>query len=279
MIAARPDLLVIGGLTIDRFADGSAAPGGSVLHIARAAASRGVRVAILTVAGPEPEAQAALAELRQLVVDVEAGDADATATFSHHDTAQGRRLALKRRGGRVAIAGSALLASADAVLVAPVAGEVSAAELTTLVSVPVRAAILQGWLRSLDEGAEVRPLPLADLGSPAIAALSGFDLIVASREDLLAEARDPREQLHSLRRALGPGPALFVTDGTDGLWMDDRTATLHLPVPRRVTTASTVGAGDILAAFLAVGDPAVAIEQRARVAMEVVAGILEERRR
>jgi len=279
MIAARPDLLVIGGLTIDRFADGSAAPGGSVLHIARAAASRGVRVAILTVAGPEPEAQAALAELRQLVVDVEAGDADATATFSHHDTAQGRRLALERRGGRVAIAGSALLASADAVLVAPVAGEVSAAELTTLVSVPVRAAILQGWLRSLDEGAEVRPLPLADLGSPAIAALSGFDLIVASREDLLAEARDPREQLHSLRRALGPGPALFVTDGTDGLWMDDRTATLHLPVPRRVTTASTVGAGDILAAFLAVGDPAVAIEQRARVAMEVVAGILEERRR
>jgi len=141
MIAARPDLLVIGGLTIDRFADGSAAPGGSVLHIARAAASRGVRVAILTVAGPEPEAQAALAELRQLVVDVEAGDADATATFSHHDTAQGRRLALERRGGRVAIAGSALLASADAVLVAPVAGEVSAAELTTLVSVPVRAAI------------------------------------------------------------------------------------------------------------------------------------------
>jgi len=31
MIAAQPDLLVIGGLTVDRFADGSSAPGGSVL--------------------------------------------------------------------------------------------------------------------------------------------------------------------------------------------------------------------------------------------------------
>ena len=278
MIAARPDLLVIGGLTIDRFADGSSAPGGSVLHAARAAVSRGVRVTVLTVAGPELDAQAGLRKLHGLAVAVESADARATATFLHHDTADGRRLELERRGGRVEIAGSALVAGADAVLVAPVAGDVATEELSLLASVPVRAAILQGWLRSLDEGADVRPLPIQALGAAAIDALGRFDLLVASREDLLAESVDPREQLGALRRAVGAGPALFVTDGTNGLWLDDRTATLHLPVPRLVDADSTVGAGDILAAFLAVGDPAVTMERRARDAMRIVAEVLGERR-
>lgn len=281
MIAARSDLLVIGGLTVDRFADGSSAPGGSVLHVARAAVPRGVRVAVLTAAGPEHEAQAGLAELRQLSVTLESADADATATFIHRDAAEGRRLQLERRGGRVAIAGSALVAGTRAVLVAPVAGEVSAEELALLEPVPVRAAILQGWLRSLDEGQEVRPLPLAALANAAIDALRRFDLLVASREDLLAESRDPREQLGSLRRAVGDRPALVVTDGPDGLWLDAQTSTRHLAVPRLVDSISTVGAGDILAAFLTIGsgDPATTFEGRARDAMRIVAEILEERRR
>ena len=62
------DLVVVGGLTVDRFSDGSAAPGGAVLHIARALAARGVRVGIVTTAGPEPEALAGLAELRDLAL-------------------------------------------------------------------------------------------------------------------------------------------------------------------------------------------------------------------
>ena len=38
------DLLVVGSLTIDRFADGSLAPGGSVLHATRSAVDQAVGV-------------------------------------------------------------------------------------------------------------------------------------------------------------------------------------------------------------------------------------------
>ena len=285
MIAAPIDLLVIGGLTIDRFAGGPSSPGGSVLHIARAMAPRGTRLAVVTVAGPEPEAQAGLEELRQLTVALEAVEADATATFSHGEGPEGRRLGLARRGGRVAIAGSTLMTRAAAVMVAPIAGEIAGGELSALDGTPVRAAILQGWLRSLDQGAEVRPLRLAALGTPVIDALAGFDLLVASREDLRAESGDPREQLRALRGVVGARPALVVTDGIEGLWLDaplrgsDQPSTRHLPVPRRVESASTVGAGDVLAALLAIRarDPNASLEMRAGDAMRVVAEILAER--
>jgi sugar/nucleoside kinase (ribokinase family) len=281
MIAAPVDLLVIGGLTVDRFADGSTAPGGSVLHIARSAAPRGIRLAVLTVAGPEPETRAGLEELRELVVALEVADADATATFRHHHAAGVRQLRLERRGGRVAIRESPLIAGAEAVLVAPIAGEVVGEELPSLDPVPIHAAILQGWLRSLDEGAGVRPLPMAALGAPLAEALARFDLLVASREDLLAESGDPRAQLRALRRTVGTRPALVVSDGTDGLWLDAQGATRHHPIPRRIDSVATVGAGDILAAFLALraGDPQADLDAHAGDAMRVVAEILEERRR
>ena len=95
------DLVVVGGLTVDRFTDGSAAPGGAVLHITRALAARGVRVGIVTTAGPEPEAQAGLAELRDLASSVEASTSPASITFGHAETAAGRELVLERRGGQV----------------------------------------------------------------------------------------------------------------------------------------------------------------------------------
>ncbi|HEX2193548.1 MAG TPA: hypothetical protein VHK63_01075, partial [Candidatus Limnocylindria bacterium] len=60
------DLLVVGGLTVDRFADGSTAPGGSVLYAARAAAAVVRRVGAVVSAGSEPEAEAGLRELRAL---------------------------------------------------------------------------------------------------------------------------------------------------------------------------------------------------------------------
>jgi sugar/nucleoside kinase (ribokinase family) len=278
MIAAPTDLLVVGGLTIDRFPDGSSAPGGSVLHIARAVVPRGARLGVLTSAGPEPDARPGLAELRELAVALGSSPAQATATFRHADGPGGRLLWLERRGGAVAIAGSRLVAGARAVLLAPIAGEAVADDLAAVEAVPVRAAILQGWLRSLDEREEVRPLPLVALAADLIQGLAGFDLLVASREDLTAEADDPRAQLRALRNAFGPVPALVVTDGVEGLWLDDG-AIRHLPVPRRVASASTVGAGDVLAALLAVGArrPS-SLERRAAEAMRTVAQLLEARR-
>ena len=59
-------LLIVGGLTVDHFTDGTSAPGGSVLHAGRAAADEGAQLTFLTVAGDEPEARDGLARLSEM---------------------------------------------------------------------------------------------------------------------------------------------------------------------------------------------------------------------
>lgn len=282
-VAPPLDLLLIGALTVDRFADGSSSPGGTVMHAARATAARDLGVGIITAAGAEPEAQAGLAELRRTARFVECRLRDHSITFRHRETVEGRKLWLERAGGSVEV-GPELRRRIDthAVLCAPVLAEVPAAQLEAWGDALVRGAILQGWLRSADEGAEVRPLPLAAIGAGVVGALTGFNLLVASREDLAAEAQAPSDQLAALRRVFGSRPHLIVTDGADGLWHDAPLAgsrSRHHAVPWRVDTNSTVGAGDILAAMLATslhrapqgGDAWIAA------AMRVVAEVLEAR--
>jgi sugar/nucleoside kinase (ribokinase family) len=283
------DLLVVGGLTIDRFADGSSVPGGSVLHIARAAAPRGIRVGVVTAAGPEPEAQAGLDELHRAATLVESSHVPATTSFRHVETADGRRLWL---GPRAAPVGPGAVArnriETRAILFAPLAGEVPVESLTAWDATWARGAILQGWLRTTDEGDEVRPLPLSALGGAVARALRGFDLLVASREDLLAEAAEPYDQLQSMRRAFGRRPTLVVTDGPNGAWIRLEHSAVdgnswHIPVPRRVENVPTVGSGDVFAAFMLGGGwqrPAAAgfVRMRVELAMRVVAEMLEDRR-
>ena len=278
MIAAPPDLLVIGGLTIDRFADGSAAPGGSVLHIARAAAPRGLRVAVTTVAGLEPEADAGLEELRALAASVNSTLAESTATFTHRESSEGRRLWLERSGGQIRLAHANSLEASRAILLAPIADEVATEEISRIPTGPIRGAILQGFLRSIGSKGEVQQLPLSGLPMGLVAALSRFDLLVASREDLLGEAAEPRDQLASLRRLVGPRPALVVTDEVNGVWIEDG----QLPAPRVVEGVSSVGAGDVFAAFMVAGGwPKAAgadhLRERAQAAMLTVAEVLEGR--
>lgn len=279
--SAALDLLVVGGLTVDRFADGTAAPGGSVLHIARAAASRGLRVGVVTAAGPEPEAQAGLAELRRLCVQVEATRYGATTTFRHRETQDGRHLWLERVGGAAVLgAHAADRIVTGAVLYGPVADEIDVGLIQVGAGAWRRGAILQGWLRRPAEGAEVEHLALSSVGSELTEALGRFDVLVASREDLAAEADTPDQQLTALRKAIGPAPALVVTDGSNGLWLDLVDERVHLGAPWIVDTAATVGSGDILAAFLVAGadDPSSGWPARAEEAMRVVAEVLEERR-
>jgi sugar/nucleoside kinase (ribokinase family) len=269
------DLLVVGGLTVDRFADGSAAPGGSVLHIARAAAPRGLRLGVITVAGPEPEARAGLDELRRLAASVDWTDADASLTFRHREDATGRRLTLEWTGGRVRLDDPEVASRARTVLVAPLAGEIGADEISRLEGDRPRGAILQGFLRLAGDDGAVRPLPLSALDLGLVDALGRFDLLVASREDLAADDLEPRNQLVALRSRFGTTPDLVLTDGVHGAWTEQG----HLPVPRTVIGVSTVGAGDVLAAFMTAWsvDPKRNLAERARDAMRVVAEVLEER--
>jgi sugar/nucleoside kinase (ribokinase family) len=250
MIAA-PDLLVVGGLSIDRFPDGTTAPGGSVLHAARAVAATGGRVATIAAAGSELEAQAALAELADLGPCL-VHRMPATIRFAIDERGSRRRLVLEVAGAQLRVAADEIGRSgASAVLLAPIARELDAASLRAARGVPVRVAALQGWLRALHPGVEVSPLELRALPADLVAELGQVDALVASVEDLMAEAPSADLQLDALRNIVGLGPALVITNGANGARLDlPGGARLDVPAPHHLSDTRTVGAGDAFAALL-----------------------------
>jgi sugar/nucleoside kinase (ribokinase family) len=281
---SRLDLLVVGGLTVDRFPDGSAAAGGSALHAALAAAEAGARVGVVTTAGPEPEAEAGLSRLARRAWVV-ATPARSSIVYEHEEASGVRRLVLVAAGQPIAALPRAATA---AVLFAPVAGEVGAALLRRRPAGATAAAILQGWLRSLEPGRAVEPLGPAAIRSEVLDAFHGFDLLVASREDLVAVGTDPARQLDAVRSAVGAAATVVLTDASRGAWVElgggSRPARRwHEPVPRVVDTARSVGAGDMLAALLLAPpwprpiDEAW-VRQRMAAAMRGVADRLDRRR-
>ena len=254
MIAARPDLLIIGGLAIDRLANGSLVAGGSVLHGARAVVASGQRIATITAAGPEPEAAAALAELAALGRSL-ASLTHASIRYAIQDRGPRRGLVLESGGAPLAVEAADLAAiNPAAVLLAPIAGELTSQAARACAMVPVRVAALQGWLRRLLPGEEVRPLPLHALDDELSRDLANLDALVASDEDLAAVAPVPRRQLEQLRAHFGPGPLLVITTGRRGAWLDSQvTGPRKLPIVPALTGISTLGAGDAFAALLAIG--------------------------
>jgi sugar/nucleoside kinase (ribokinase family) len=285
--AGPVDLLLVGGVTIDRFAGGRVAAGGSVLHGARAAAASGRRVGVITVAGPEPDAQGALVELARLTGTLKSNTAPASITFRHRESQAGRRLWLERSGGTVDLPPRFHReVLAGAILYAPVMHEIPVAALGVSDRPWRRAAVLQGWLRVATEGEEVQVVPPAQLSDEIVAALASLDVLIASREDLAAAAAEPHDQLRILRATIGPGPLLVVTDGEDGAWFDidrpeiRRRRRWHLAVPRRVDGVATTGAGDVFAALfvLAFDENDLEVSGAAASAMSSVADILEARR-
>ncbi|HEX2141997.1 MAG TPA: PfkB family carbohydrate kinase [Candidatus Limnocylindria bacterium] len=245
----RPlELLVVGGLTIDRFPDGSIAPGGSVLHAARAMWLDGRRVAVVTVAGDEPEARHGLDELRRLG-ELHLQPAEATIGFGHGEEGGGRRLRLLATGDRVRL--PELDEPPAAVLYAPVVDELDPAALDAVPAAARRGAILQGWLRRVAPGEAVHGRPLRDLPADLLARLGEMDLLVASSEDLAAEAATPAAQLDALRQVVGPRPITALTAGTEGVFLDVPGEPISRVRPSRVIVGvSAVGAGDAFAAAM-----------------------------
>lgn len=271
----RPDLLIVGGLTIDRLADGSFAPGGSVLHATRAL-HRNASIEVLTVAGDEPLAQAGLTELRLLARRVVCVPAPQTIAFRHGESPRGRRSWLEPVSARIVGDQGGAGLRARRVLFAPVAGEIGPELLRAWSGPATRAAILQGWLREAGPDGAVVQVGLHRLDERLAGELDRLDLLVASREDLLAEGSRPAEQLAALRRRLPRPPLLVVTDGVRGARIDLLgEEPRSLPPPRVVDTVADVGAGDVFAAslLLALGAGLGAVER----AMEATARWLEVR--
>ncbi|HEY6609492.1 MAG TPA: hypothetical protein VI277_09880, partial [Candidatus Limnocylindria bacterium] len=250
------ELLIAGGLTIDRFADGSTAPGGSVIHAGRAASAEGVPPTFMTVAGDEPEAREGLAILADLGT-VHRVAADATTRYGHSEEDGRRVLVYEVAGGSITLDGAGRVGSIDAALLAPIADELSAASVLALIeSVRPRLTVLliQGWLRRLEIGKPVRPLALGGIPDGTWEAFSRADAVVVSTEDLAESPEDPFVEAAALRARLGPRPLLLLTLGAQGYLLDDPTADrVVASVPRRVVAGvPAVGAGATVGAALAI---------------------------
>ncbi len=278
-----PELLIVGGLTVDRFGGGRRAPGGSVLHAGLAAHAEGARVTTLTVAGPEPEAEDGVRRLSELGRVIHQR-APASTTYRHEEVDGRRVLVYERAGARIDPARTDGLGTPDVALMAPIADELPAAGLAALRDRlrPRRTVLLiQGWLRRLQLGEAVHPLPLDEVPSSLWEAFADADALVVSTEDLAEVPTDPFGQAAALRSRIGPRPLLVVTLGERGYLLDDPAADrVQASVPRRVVEdVPLVGAGDTfgaaLAAALARGEPA---SKAAEAASERVIRVLERRR-
>lgn len=277
--------LILGGLTVDRFLDGSVAPGGSVLHSGLAVVAEGAALTTLTVAGDEPAAAVGLERLLELGELVRQA-APHTTTYRHEERDGIRVLVLEARSEPISVDRlGELAAPPDVALVAPIADEVPArlvAELRRLVPPGRTVLLIQGWLRRLGEGEEVHALPLEALDAEQLAAAAAADAIVVSTEDLVEARGDPFAQAAALRATVGPHPIVVVTLGTEGYLLDDPALDRVLAsVPRQVVVGvNAVGAGDTFGASLAVNlARGVSPHAAADLATERVIALLEGRRR
>lgn len=276
--------LIVGGLTVDRFVDGSVAPGGSVLHSGIAAVAARAELAVVTVTGDEPAAAEGLSRLATLGT-VARQAASATTTYRHEERGGVRVLVFEAR--TEPIRGDLLLGlgQPDVALVAPIADEVPASLVAHIRQelAPRRTVLLvQGWLRRLVEGEEVTATPLDAMTADQRQALGEADAIVVSTEDLVESPGDAFGQAAELRRLAGRRPVILVTLGAQGYLLDnpgiDRVVA---SVPRRVVTGvPAVGAGDTFGAALAVHlARGVGAHVAADEATDAVIAMLERRRR
>jgi sugar/nucleoside kinase (ribokinase family) len=276
-----PELLIVGGLTVDRFSDGTSAPGGAVIHSGRAAAADGVSLTILTVAGDEPEAADGLDQLAAMGELIHQRG-PSTVTYGHGE-ADGRRV-LTFLAGTAPIAPPVLADPRDVALLAPIADELPASAVLALREAArprVTVILVQGWLRRLEIGDPVRALALDEVPQSTWEAFATADAIVISSEDLADAPGDPSGKVTRLRDHLGPHPVIVLTRGSKGYVLDDPAAgRVETGSTRVIEGVSTVGAGDTFGVTLAIGlgrgaDPATA----AAAATDRVIRMLEDRRR
>ena len=273
------ELLIVGALAIDHFPDGRAVPGGSVLHAGKAAVAEGATPTFLTVAGGEPEAREGLARLATMG-NLLHQPAAQTVTYRHEERAGRRLLVYEAATEPIAVPGD--LAAPEVVLLAPIADELaprSASALQRSLRPRCMVMLAQGWLRRLDLGAAVRPMPLAGVPDELWSAFGRADAVVASTEDLSDAPEDPLSQAAALRARVGEAPILVLTLGTDGYLLDDPAdRPVRSTPPRVVENVPTVGAGDMFgAAFALLLARGAGAERAALAATATVIRVLEER--
>ncbi len=234
-LAAAPDFVAIGHLTLDRIA-GTLRPGGAALYAAVTADRLGLSAGILTSHGDDFPLDAIPPRIE--VVSVPSGS---TTTFTHVAEPGGRRLLASREVATPLQPQDVPedWRSAPLVLLAPVLGEVDGTLARAFDDASVAAAA-QGWLRSRQPDGTVAPAPWED--APLV--LPGLQALFVSDEDTRGLGDEVQEWFQHVPigafTAGRHGALLFV----NGERYDVR--------PLRVSEMDETGAGDVFAAaFLA----------------------------
>lgn len=224
------DYLVIGHLTRDLTPQGPRL-GGTVAYAARTAQALGLRVGVLTAAGPDLD----LSPLNGLPIVVQSSHQ--TTTFENIPLEGGkRRQQLHARAERLDL--SLIPPSwhrAPIVHFGPVADEL-APELPPFLSFTLLGLTPQGWMRTWDEQGTVRHRRW----ERAETLLSQAGAVVISLEDVDGDEEEIDRLAHSL-------PVLAVTEGPAGArlyWHGDQR---RFRAPR-MNEVDATGAGDIFAA-------------------------------
>ena len=208
-----------------------------MLHAARAVAAAGRRVATITAAGPEPEAERARRGARAR--SARAGSRRRPASIRFAIRRGGRRPARwcsRRRARRSPSSRPTCRHRSRAVLLAPdrrraVGGRGARAAMRCRSAWPPSRA----GCGTSSRARRRRPLPLAALGARRCpsARRSSTPWSPATRTSPRWRPT-PAGQLTALRAHFGPRPVLVVTAGADGAgWTTRRSGIRHLPVARR----------------------------------------------
>jgi 1D-myo-inositol 3-kinase len=238
-----PRLLAVGHVTRDRRPEGEVL-GGTVSYAALAARRLGWDVGVLTAAGPDFEPERELPG-----VEVFLRRSSATTRFVNTYGEDGtRRQVVTARADDVDLGPLPdPWRRPDALLLAPVAGELGGVAATALEAEAVGAAA-QGWVRDIDEDGTVSPRPWSEAGRD----LAGVHVVFLSERDLPDAAA-------AARRLLRHVPMAALTRGWRGVSLFTREGEYEIPSLPRPETDPT-GAGDVFAAAFLVryhdsGDP------------------------
>lgn len=259
-LSSAPAVLVCGHVTLDVL-DGDRVPGGSAWYAARALAALGARPLLLTAAGPDFP-RAALAG-----VEADLRPAPATTVFANAYGARGERTQRVLSAAPPLAPGGVPAAwpAPDALLLAPVLGELDVRAFVAASGARLVAVGVQGLVREVGPDGAVAPRPFA----PDPAALAGVDVAVLGEDDVLGQ-----EGL--VERLAAVVPVVAFTRGARGCDLHVRGRATHVGAhPAR--EVDPTGAGDVFAAGLLLGlargdDPVAAARLGAAAASIAVEG-------
>jgi len=224
------DYLVIGHAAQDLTPNGPRL-GGTIAYSALTARALGLRVGVLTSAGPDARASlAALDGIPTVVIP-----STHTTTFENKYTPEGRTQILHHRASPIDLSYLPDVWSRTKIVhLGPIAGEVEPNLLQNLFP-DLLGLTPQGWLRGWDETGRVRPAKWEN-----IPALEAAGAVVLSMEDVGSD-------MEQIERMAQHTRVLVVTEGAAGCvlhWHSDRRRFQTREVPE----VDATGAGDIFAA-------------------------------